>query len=488
MTIFATILYIIWQIVNVLLFTYVVVETVLLIASLIKEKRVNLPQQKEGNLPKVCIQLPVYNEKFVIERLLESVSKIEYPKELLEIQVLDDSNDETSEIIAQYIANNPEVNMLHIQREDRSGFKAGALDYGLKKTDAKFIAIFDADFIPKPDFLKTSLPYFENAQIGVVQSRWAHTNEHFSFLTRAQAIMLNTHFSIEQMGRTKSGAFINFNGTAGIWRKDCIEDAGGWKSDTLTEDLDLSFRAQSRGWKFQYLHNLTSPAELPVTLDAYKTQQFRWSKGAAECIRKNLVPLWKSPASFWAKLAGTFHLFNSSVYIIVLLLIITSPLIFWMRSLGYIDDGKQSFILFASIFTSCALPFIFLVGHIRAKSIKPLQVILFPVQFYLFLAISTGISLYMVLGVIQGYLGNQSPFIRTPKFNLSSEKKSVDSNEYTSKKEVNIKGIEYALLLYAIFVFVLGVLYMNIFIFMYSILMIIGFSLKLFAAQKVFKF
>ena len=199
MTIFATILYTLWQIVNVLLFIYVIVETVLLISSFIREKRINLPKQKESNLPKVCIQLPVFNEKYVIERLLASVTKIEYPRELLEIQVLDDSTDETSTIISEYIVNHPEENIQHIQRNDRSGFKAGALDYGLKKTDAKFIAIFDADFIPKPDFLKTSLPYFfENAQVGVVQSRWAHTNEHFSFLTRAQAIMLNTHFSIEQ--------------------------------------------------------------------------------------------------------------------------------------------------------------------------------------------------------------------------------------------------------------------------------------------------
>ena len=235
--------------------------------------------------PVVTIQLPIYNELYVIERLIDRVTEFEWPKDKLEIQLLDDSNDETVQIVADRVAYWKErgFDIEHIRREERTGFKAGALAYGLEVSKGEFVAIFDADFLPERDFLKQSVPKFlANEKIGVVQSRWGHINRDYSLLTKVQAFALDAHFTIEQRGRNSKGHFINFNGTAGIWRKVCIEDAGGWQSDTLTEDLDLSYRAQVRGWKFVYMENLESPAELPVTMSAIKSQQFRWAKGAAE--------------------------------------------------------------------------------------------------------------------------------------------------------------------------------------------------------------
>ena len=219
-----------------------------------------MPVIVEEDLPYVTVQLPVFNEMYVIERLINAVCEFDYPRNRLEIQVLDDGNDESVEIAAKLIAEKQKlgIDIQHIRRTDRQGFKAGALDFAMPISEGQFIAIFDADFIPDPLFLKNTIPHFNNPKIGVVQTRWTHINEKFSFITRAQAIMLNTHFSIEHLGRTSSGAFINFNGTAGVWRKRCIEDAGGWQADTLTEDLDLSFRAQIKGWKFKYLFDTES--------------------------------------------------------------------------------------------------------------------------------------------------------------------------------------------------------------------------------------
>ncbi|MCG8574365.1 MAG: glycosyltransferase [Flavobacteriales bacterium] len=477
-----------WVALNLLLLFYVFMEFILLIFALAARKK--NPKQSLENFPKVCIQLPLYNEKFVVERLIESVCAIDYPKQQMEIQLLDDSNDETSELIKNIVIQKQAdgFDIHHIQRPNREGFKAGALDYGLQLTQAQFVAIFDADFIPGKDFLKTALPHFEDEKIGVIQSRWAHTNDSFSFLTKAQAIMLNTHFSIEQLGRTSSGAFINFNGTAGIWRKSCIKDAGGWQADTLTEDLDLSFRAQLKGWKFKYLYDLESPAELPVTLDAYKTQQYRWSKGAAECIRKNLKDLWRSKATFWAKLAGSMHLFNSSVYIIVLFLILSSPFVFYMGKEGLLPESQLNWISYSNLFVSTALPTIFLVGHLLASKKKWFELLLFPFRFYLFLSISIGISLYMVVGVLEGYRGKKSEFVRTPKFNLLKGNKAIISENYSLKKETNLFILEGIMLLFGLGVIGLGYFYHDYFMLAYGLMISLGYSLKLFFAKVVFRF
>lgn len=238
--------------------------------------------------PLVTVQLPIYNELYVVERLIDAVCLFEYPKNRLEIQVLDDSTDETVSIIAQkvrlYKAQGFDIQ--HIRRSSRDGFKAGALAYGLTAAKGEFIAIFDADFIPHPDFLTTTIPHFENATVGVVQTRWVHLNESYSLITQLQAFGLDGHFIVEQGGRNAAGHFINFNGTAGVWRKSCILDAGGWSAQTLTEDLDLSYRAQLRGWQFVYLENVETPAELPATMPALKSQQYRWMKGAPNAPAK----------------------------------------------------------------------------------------------------------------------------------------------------------------------------------------------------------
>ena len=298
--------------------------------------------------PLVTIQLPVYNEKYVVERLIDAVSKLDYPKNKLEIQVLDDSTDETSEIILKKVEalSDSGLHIKFIHREHRTGYKAGALEHGLRLANGEFIAIFDADFIPEADFLKKTIAYFSDPSIGVVQTRWAHINRDYSLLTQLQAFGLDAHFSIEQSARNVAGSFINFNGTCGLWRKQCIEDAGGWSHDTLTEDLDLSYRAQLKGWKFKYLEDVSTPGELPVIMQAVKSQQFRWNKGGAETARKIFGSVLRSNASFRVKVHAFFHLFNSSVFVGVLVAALVSvpmlyvksshPGITWLFDLGVI--------------------------------------------------------------------------------------------------------------------------------------------------------
>ena len=266
--------------------------------------------------PEVTVQLPVYNEKYVINRLLDAIAELDYPAEKLEVQVLDDSDDETTGLIAKRLVDlhGKGINFRHIQRPTREGYKAGALQYGLELSKGDYLAIFDADSIPGRDFLKQTLPSFTSQEIGMVQVRWGHLNQDYNLLTRMQAFGLNAHFTIEQGGRQAAGSFINFNGTAGVWRKSCISDAGGWKYDTLTEDLDLSYRAQLRGWKFEYIEHVKVPAELPVNLPALKLQQHRWNKGAAESTRKLLWSFLKSDLSLGHKLRGAMHLLNSTTF------------------------------------------------------------------------------------------------------------------------------------------------------------------------------
>ena len=243
---------------------------------------------KEEEIPYVTIQLPIYNELYVMERLLDNITKINYPNNKLEIQVLDDSTDEsfskTSEQIS--VLQNKGLNIKHVTRSDRKNFKAGALKEGLKIAKGEFITIFDADFLPQKDWLQKTVPYFKDPKIGVVQTRWGHLNRNFSILTKVQAFALDAHFTLEQVGRSSMNHFINFNGTAGVWRKECILDAGNWQGDTLTEDLDLSYRAQFKNWKFKYLLEVETPAELPLLVSAARSQQFRWHKGGAENFQK----------------------------------------------------------------------------------------------------------------------------------------------------------------------------------------------------------
>ncbi|MDD5085154.1 MAG: glycosyltransferase family 2 protein [Candidatus Omnitrophica bacterium] len=282
--------------------------------------KVSLPQGRFDVLPRVTIQLPIYNEMYVVSRLIEAVTRIDYPKHLLQIQVLDDSTDETVRIASSLCEakRRDGFDISHMHRSNRDGYKAGALREGLKRAIGDFIAIFDADFIPSPDVVRKTVDYFTDPTVGMVQVRWGHLNRAHSALTRIQSIFLDGHFIIHHTARYRSGLFFNFNGTAGIWRKHCIEEAGGWQDDTLTEDMDLSYRAQLKGWKFVYLPDVVSPAELPVEMDAFKTQQHRWAKGAIQTGIKVLPALWKSRFSLLVKLESTFCLLNNVGFVLAI--------------------------------------------------------------------------------------------------------------------------------------------------------------------------
>ena len=379
--------------------------------------------------PTVTVQLPVYNERYVVERLLDAVCQFDYPKEKLQIQVLDDSSDETVGILAQKVAEfqNQGIRIEHVRRPERTGYKAGALQYGLAQATGEYIAIFDADFVPEPGFLKQTIPAFTSPEIGVVQTRWGHLNEKNSMLTRLQAFGLNAHFTVEQSGRNFGQHFINFNGTAGIWRKTCIEAAGGWQADTLTEDLDLSYRAQLQGWQFRYLQNVVVPAELPAAMPALKQQQYRWTKGAAETAKKHRRLLWNTKTGRETKLHAWFHLLNSSVYLCIFLASLLSvALLLAGKTLPF----SAAFFRVSGVFLSgfLVLAFFYWLAF-QATNQNPKWWKFLP-QFFLFLTVSMGLAFYNAVAVLEGYAGRKTPFIRTPKFNLTNEQKSWQKTAY----------------------------------------------------------
>ena len=378
----------------------------------------------------VTIQLPLYNELYVVERLIDTICKIDYPKDKFEIQVLDDSNDETVNIAARVVEEKRKegFDISHIRRENREGFKAGALKEGLKIAKGEYIAIFDADFIPKKDFLKKTLSFFTNENIGMVQTRWEHLNGNHSILTKAQALALDGHFVIEQTVRNKAGFFINFNGTGGVWKKECIENAGNWHSDTLTEDLDLSYRAQINGWKFIFLKDFTSPAELPSEINALKTQQFRWTKGAIETAKKILPQLWKSKQPLRIKLQGTFHLTNNFVFPFILLVaILNVPLVF-VKNSGAHDLYFAVMSVFVLAFISSFMFYLYSQKDIHPDWRK--RIVLFP----LFMAGSMGFAINNSRAVFEGLMNRKSEFVRTPKFKLVGESGSWMDKKYLNNK------------------------------------------------------
>lgn len=387
------------------------------------------------DLPVVTVQLPIFNEMYVVERLIDNIARFDYPGEKLEIQVLDDSTDETLDISRRKVEEWREkgVDIKLVTRPGRTGFKAGALQHGMETARGEFIAIFDADFLPERDFLKCTLPYLlTDPRVGAVQTRWEHLNKDYSILTRIQAFALDAHFTVEQQGRNAGGYFINFNGTAGIWRQECIRDAGGWEADTLTEDLDLSYRAQLKGWKFKYLEDVGSPAELPVTMTAVKSQQFRWTKGGAETARKNISRIWKAPVKLGQKMHGTAHLLSSFVFIAVLLLALLSvPALMVQVTLPLY--GKLYMLMSFFILSLISLGiFYYFSMHRRYPDILSCLGHFIP-MFPVFLALSMGISLHNGIAALEGVLGFKSPFIRTPKFNVSAPNQSWKKNIYTRK-------------------------------------------------------
>lgn len=444
-----------------------------------KKRRPEHKKFTTSERPLVTIQLPIFNERYVVERLLDCIVSLSYPHNKLEIQILDDSTDDTTTIIAEKIAtikSNKNVIIEHIRRKERVGFKAGALAYGTALAKGEFIAIFDADFLPEPNFLLETLPYFENDKVGVVQTKWEHLNKEYSTLTKLQAFGLDAHFSVEQSGRNLGGHFINFNGTAGVWRKKTIVDAGGWQSDTLTEDLDLSYRAQLKGWKFVFLEHVGAPAELPVAMNALKTQQFRWTKGAAECARKNLVNVLKcTMVSAQTKMHAIFHLMNSLLFVcIILLAILSIPMLYVKFSF---PEFSLLFKFGAIYLVSLIILFGFYWSSERNESGSTVKSFLsFLIRFPLFLSYSMGLSLHNSIAVIEGYLGIKTPFVRTPKFNLKGKTGNWVSSNYLSSIINPLTIIEGLLTLYFLAGICLGIYLNDWGLFPFHLMLVIGFG------------
>lgn len=407
-----------------------------------------LPSLEPDAVPFVTVQLPIYNELYVSERLLDCMATLRYPRERLEIQVLDDSTDETVDLIARKVAELRQqgLDIRHVRRANRVGFKAGALAEGLKTAKGEFIAVFDADFLPSPDFLEKTLPNFADPNIGMVQTRWDYLNQDYSVLTKVQAFALNGHFIVEQQGRNVGDHFINFNGTAGVWRKTCIADAGGWHHDTLTEDLDLSYRAQLKGWKFKYLEKLGSPAELPVEMNALKSQQYRWTKGAAECARKHAWGILKADGvGLGTKIHALAHLFYSATFVcLVMLALLSIPVLYVVT---HFPEHREFFAWMAWFQVSSIILAVFYWVAYQNANQRP-RFKQFLLDYPVFITIWMGLSLHNAVAVIEGYLGRRTPFIRTPKFGVVGKTDGWQANKY---RPVRISWLTYVEALLAMY-------------------------------------
>lgn len=397
-----------------------------------RQKRVPpLPFERLKEIPFVTVQLPIFNEKYVASRLIRTVAAFDYPKDRMEIQVLDDSNDETVTIVDREVRQFREkgYQIEHIRRENREGFKAGALTEGLKRASGELVAVFDADFLPTPDFLKQTVPYFtRNKKIGMVQTRWEHLNRDFSLLTRAQAILLDGHFVIEHTARHRSGCFFNFNGTAGIWRKECIEKAGGWSGETLTEDIDLSYRAQMGGWKFIYVDDLVAPAELPVDINALKTQQHRWAKGSVQVAKKLLPAILKGPYPWRVKMEAFFHLAANFNYLLIAAIAFLMPVSLVIRH----QAGWYGLLLIDLPFFFSATWSVSVFYYHSQKEVYPT----WPtrVKYIIFsLALGIGLSINNAKAVLEGLFNNVGEFTRTPKFAVVRKGDNWKDKQYRAR-------------------------------------------------------
>ncbi len=382
-------------------------------------------------LPRVTVQLPIFNEQFVIERLLDAISQLDYPLDKLDVQVLDDSTDETiavaSGLVEHYAALGFPITYHH--RTNREGFKAGALANGLKTAKGEFVAIFDADFTPPPDFLLKTIHHLHDPKIGMVQTRWTHINRNYSFLTEVEAILLDGHFVLEHSGRALSGVFFNFNGTAGVWRRTAIDEAGGWQHDTLTEDTDLSYRAQLKGWKFIYLQDVECPAELPVEMTAFKTQQARWAKGLIQTGKKVLPRVMKSDQPFHVKLEAWFHLTaNLSYPLMCVLSVLLLPAMIirfyqgWFQML-YIDIP----LFLASTFSISSF---YLVSQ---KELFPRSWLRTFIYLPFLMALGIGLTVTNTRAVLEALVGKKTAFARTPKYRVESKKDKVRAKNYRKR-------------------------------------------------------
>jgi cellulose synthase/poly-beta-1,6-N-acetylglucosamine synthase-like glycosyltransferase len=385
--------------------------------------------------PRVTIQLPIYNERYVIERLVEAVSRFDYPSELLDVQVLDDSTDETQEVagncVERYAAQGMPITYIH--RNNREGYKAGALENGLKSSKGQFVAIFDADFVPSPDFLQRTIPYFMNpsggAGIGMVQTRWTYLNTDYSLLTQVETILLDGHFVVEHGARSRRGTFFNFNGTAGVWRRTAIDQAGGWQHDTLTEDTDLSYRAQLKGWKFLYLPHIECTSELPVDMNGFKAQQARWAKGLMQTAKKILPKVFKSNVPWHVKSEAFFHLTaNISYPLMVLLSTMLLPAMIVRFYQGWIQMLVIDLPLFLA--STCSISSFYLVAQ---KELHPKTWYRTFLYMPFVMATGIGISVRNAQAVIEAIAGKKSEFARTPKYNIAGKQGSYAKKSYKNK-------------------------------------------------------
>jgi cellulose synthase/poly-beta-1,6-N-acetylglucosamine synthase-like glycosyltransferase len=395
--------------------------------------------------PVVTIQLPLYNEKYVICRLIDATIRMDYPKDKLEVQILDDSTDDTEDIIKEHIQKylKDGYDIVHIHRTNRQGYKAGALKEGLKTAKGEFVAIFDADFIPRKNFLRRTVPYFiKNEKVGLVQTRWEHINRNYNVMTKTQAIALDGHFVIEQAVRNRAGYFIQFNGTGGVWRKSCIFDAGNWQADTLTEDLDLSYRAQMKGWQIKYIVNFTSPAELPVDINALRSQQFRWTKGSIETAKKIYPSVLKSKLPMNEKFQSFIRLWSNMAYPFILLAAILNLPVALIKETGEYDPVFKFMSIFIFAFVASFMFYLY-----SQKDVYPdwqKRIIYFPV----FMTGSMGLAVNNTKAVWEGLINKKSEFVRTPKYKVVHHKDTVHDKKYHTKKVPFIAYIEAVLSIY----------------------------------------
>lgn len=439
-----------------------------------KTQHISIPNAEiEGEYPVVTIQLPMFNELYVVERLIKSVCNINYPKDKLHVQVLDDSTDESIQVaenmVKEYQAKGFDIEYIH--RTNREGYKAGALKAGLEYAKGEYVAIFDADFVPREDFLMKTIPHFKDNNVGMVQTRWEHLNEDYSFITRAAALALDGHFVMEQQVRNKSGFFINFNGTAGVWRKECIIDAGNWHADTLTEDLDLSYRAQLKGWRFVFLNDVTSPAELPADINALKTQQFRWTKGAVETAKKILPAVFKANLPYKIKLECFIHLTSNIVFpFIILVAMLNIPLVIIKNKFVGYDNyyTLMSVFVLASISTFMFYMFAQRAIHLDWRR----RLLLFPV----FLAGSMGFAVNNTKAVFEALINKKTGFARTPKYNIEGVKDQWKNKKYVQKRIHWTVVIELLLALYYVVGIAISAYYLEIAAIPFQLMFLLGFG------------
>jgi cellulose synthase/poly-beta-1,6-N-acetylglucosamine synthase-like glycosyltransferase len=382
-------------------------------------------------LPQVTIQLPIFNEQFVIDRLIEAVCAMEYPREKLEIQVLDDSTDETREVASGIVDRYAALghNIVYIHRTNRHGFKAGALDAGLKVARGEFIAIFDADFVPPPDWLIRVIHHFAEPEIGMAQTRWTHLNRNYSMLTQIEAILLDGHFVLEHGARARAGEFFNFNGTAGMWRRQAIYDGGGWQHDTLTEDTDLSYRSQMAGWKFKYLPDIECPSELPIEMTAFKTQQARWAKGLIQTSIKILPRIWRSKVPMRNKIESVYHLTANLSYP---LMVIMSALLIPAMICRFYQGWFQMLLIDVPLFTASSFSIaVFYVMSQREIFPKTWKRTFYYLPFLM--AVGIGLTVTNTKAVMEALFGIKSAFVRTPKYRVARKGEKSQAAKYRKR-------------------------------------------------------